>query len=192
MTKGRDRQAALEAMGLKHLPRAGWARVGVRSCDTHADAYDVSVESVAAHSWGVAMLTLLRCPPELDRHRVLAMAILHDLAEVRVGDLTPHDGVPADVKHAREREAIHAMLGHRPELLALWEEAEAGVTAEARFLKLLDRADMGLQAERYKMRHHDVSEFLDSTRDARAALFDSGPVPEVARPALGDEPSGHG
>ncbi len=171
MTTGADRAAAVEAMDLKHLPRAGWARVGVSSHAARTDAYDVSVESVAAHSWGVAFLALLRCPPELDRQRVLTMAILHDLAEVRVGDLTPHDGVPADEKHARERAAMHALLGHRPDLLAAWEEAEACVTPEARFVKVLDRADMGLQAERYMRAGHDVSEFLAVTRDARATLF---------------------
>ncbi|MFN7146928.1 MAG: HD domain-containing protein, partial [Myxococcota bacterium] len=72
-----DRRLAREAVLLKEVDRSGWTRIGV----PHP-------ESVAAHSWGVALLALLRCPPELDRHKLLAMAILHDLAEVRVGDLT--------------------------------------------------------------------------------------------------------
>jgi putative hydrolase of HD superfamily len=147
------------------------------------------VESVAAHSWGVAFLALLRCPPQLDRHRVLTMALLHDLAEVRVGDLTPHDGVPPDVKHSRERAAMQAMLGHRPDLLDLWEEAEACVTPEARFVKLLDRVDMGLQAERYMDAGHEVSEFLAATRAARDALFGSASATEETRPAVDDEPA---
>jgi putative hydrolase of HD superfamily len=129
-------------------------------------------ESVAAHSWGVALLVLLRAPPELDRGKLLAMAVLHDLAEVRVGDLTPADGVPKDEKHRREREAMVALLGHRPELLALWDEAEAGVTPEARFLKRMDRADMGMQAEHYAAAGHDTTEFLDATRSERDALGD--------------------
>lgn len=137
-----------EAFALKHLDRAGWKRVGV----THP-------ESVAAHSWGVALLALVRCPPAIDRDRVVAMAILHDLAEVRVGDLTPHDGVPRAEKHRRERAAIEDLLATHPELLALWEEAEAGVTPEAKFLKELDRADMELQAEIYAAAGHDTSEF---------------------------------
>jgi putative hydrolase of HD superfamily len=154
-----DRRLAREAMALKDVDRAGWKRIGV----THP-------ESVAAHSWGVALLALLRCPPGLDREKLLAMAILHDLAEVRVGDLTPHDGVPREEKHRREREAMDALLAHRPDLRAIWDEAEAGVSAEARFLKDLDRADMGLQAERYTDAGFDTSEFLASTEDSLRRL----------------------
>ena len=156
----RDRSAAYEALGLKDLARAGWSRAGV-----------IHAESVAAHSWGVALLALLRCPPGLDRGKLLAMAVLHDLAEVRVGDLTPHDGVTHEEKHARERAAMNDLLAHRPDLRALWEEAEAGTTPEARLLKALDRADMGLQAERYATHGHDVSEFLASAREGLTRTF---------------------
>ena len=76
----RDRLSA--ALALKALPRAGWVRAGVRH-----------PESVAAHSWGVAWLVLVLCPPALDRGRALAIAVAHDLPEVTVGDITPHDGV---------------------------------------------------------------------------------------------------
>ena len=67
-------------------------------------------ESVADHSWAVAFLATLLCPEELNREKVLIMAILHDLAEVRVGDITPYDGVPVPEKHAREARAMEAML----------------------------------------------------------------------------------
>ena len=150
-----DRALAAEAMRLKEVVRAGWKRVGL----PHP-------ESVAAHSWGVALLALLRCPPALDRHKLLAMAVLHDLAEVRVGDLTPHDGVTREEKHRREGEAMDALLAHRPDLRAIWDEAEAGVSAEARFLKQLDKAEMGMQAERYAEHGFDTAEFLASAREA--------------------------
>lgn len=155
-----DRALAAEAMGLKEVDRAGWLRVGV-----------ARPESVAAHSWGVALLALLRSPEELDRGRLLAMAILHDLAEVRVGDLTPHDGVSREEKHRRERDAMAALLGHRPELLAIWEEAEAGQTAEARFLKDLDKADMALQAERYAAMGIDTAEFTASASSSLTTVM---------------------
>jgi putative hydrolase of HD superfamily len=154
-----DRALLLEAMGLKSVDRAGWTRIGV----THP-------ESVAAHSWGVALAVLLRCPPDLDRHKLLVMAVLHDLAEVRVGDITPHEGVAREEKHRRERAAMADLLAHRPDLLAVWDEAEAGVSPEARFLKEMDRTDMGVQAERYMTQGMDVSEFLEATRAQRERL----------------------
>lgn len=154
---------AAEAVRLKEVRRAGWLRVGI-----------TDPESVAAHSWGVALLVLLRCPPELDRGRLLAMAILHDLAEVETGDLTPHDGVSREEKHRRESIAMRRLLAGRPDLLALWEEAEARLTPEARFLKQLDTLEMGVQARRYKENGSDVSEFLAA---AGAALGDLDAAP---------------
>ena len=154
-----DRELLAEALRLKSLDRAGWVRVGVPR-----------PESVAAHSWGVALLALVRCPPGLDRERLVAMALVHDLAEVRVGDITPHDGVPREKKKRREREAATALFADHPELWALWEEADLGQTAEARFLKELDTLDMGLQGEIYASAGHDVEEFLVATEATRARL----------------------
>lgn len=150
---------ALEAMALKEVRRAGWVRLGV------ADA-----ESVAAHSWGVAFLVILLCPPGLDREKLLVMAILHDLAEVRVGDLTPADGVSREEKHRREAEVMRELLADRPELLALWEEAEARQSPEARFLKTLDRLDMGVQGRRYLGQGWEVSELVDAAAGELEAL----------------------
>lgn len=132
-----------EVLALKALPRAGWLRVGVEGA-----------ESVAAHSWGVAWLVLALCPPELDRGRALAIATLHDLAEVRVGDLTPHDAVDADEKARLEDAATEGLLAALPaaraeELQALYEEYARGTTPEGRFVKACDKLDMALQAHRY-------------------------------------------
>ncbi len=138
-----------EAFQLKEVARAGWLRVGIHH-----------PESVAAHSWGVAFLALVSCPAELDRGRVLALALLHDLAEARVGDITPHDGIPAEEKHRLEREAIDGMLADHPHLRQLWEESEARLTPEARFVKQLDIADLRAQARIYAARGADTSEFL--------------------------------
>jgi putative hydrolase of HD superfamily len=155
-----DRALADTAVRLKEVDRAGWKRIGV----THP-------ESVAAHSWGVALLALLRCPPHLDRHKLLAMAVLHDLAEVLVGDLTPHDGVSKAEKRRREAAAMDQLLAARPDLRAIWDEAEAGESEEARLLKSLDRAEMGVQAGRYAELGFDVSEFLASADESMAVIL---------------------
>lgn len=148
-----------EAIGLKHLARAGWVRAGV----PHP-------ESVAAHSFGVALAALVRCPPDLDRGRVVAMALLHDLAERRVGDITPHDGVPRAEKKRRERLAISGMLAERPDLIALWEECEASETPEARFVHEMDRLDLGLTARHYQKAGFAVEELLVVGASALARL----------------------
>ena len=144
----------LEALALKALPRAGWQRVGI-----------VDPESVAAHSWGVAWLALLLCPPELDRERVLTIALVHDLPELRAGDITPHDGISAEEKRAREAAAAQALLGEEPALLAAWQEYEDHQTAASRFVHQLDKLDMALQAIRYaREQGRDTAECVESAR----------------------------
>lgn len=156
------RAALLEGLGLKRIERAGWLRVGIER-----------PESVAAHTWGLSWLICALCPPELDRGVALAIATVHDLAEVRVGDLTPHDGVDKATKRAREEQAIRALLAPLPggaELLERWWDYELGRTAEGRWVKALDKLDMALQAAIYAADGARTTEFVDS---ALAALDDT-------------------
>jgi putative hydrolase of HD superfamily len=150
-----DLDALLEAMGLKAVARAGWVRRQVPE-----------PESVAAHSWGVSVLVLALLPPELDRARALTYAVLHDLPEVRVGDLTPHDDVDRAQKVADERDALADMtsgLSRGAALLETWERYEAQADPEARFVRQLDRLDMALQAVVYaEAGAVGMSEFVDS------------------------------
>jgi len=168
----------LEIVGLKHVDRAGWLRAGV-----------IAPESVAAHSWGVAWLVLELLPPELDLGRALAYAVLHDLPEARVGDVTPHDGVDRETKHALEASAAADLLP--PRLAARWTAYEAQGDPESRFVKQLDRLDMALQALAYAGHADDLTPFVRSARTtihapALVALLDvlegelsrSRPTPE--------------
>jgi len=140
----------LELLKLKELNRAGWLRVGIEH-----------PESVAAHSWGVACLAIILCPEELNKERVLTMAILHDLPEVRVGDITPHDSIPRKQKHQLEAKAAAELFALHPHILELIKEYEQNQTPEARFVHELDKLDMGLQAINYKQ-FADTSEFTQS------------------------------
>ena len=129
---------------LKTLRRTGWVRVGV-----------TDPESVADHSYRVAMLALLIGPRlGLDTGRLIHMALLHDLAEARTGDLTPADQVaPAD-KLALESGAfadIVSGLPEGPDLADAWNEYETGVTPEARIARQLDKLEMAIQALEYEL-----------------------------------------
>ncbi len=156
-------RAYMQWSQLKQLYRQGWLRRGVPA---------EQCESVAEHTFGVALLTLTlaeSCFPELDRDVALSMALLHDLGEVYAGDLTPADGVPTEEKHRRERGSVVRVLGElerAQEYIALWEEYEQGDTPEARFVRQVDRLEMGLQAYLYERQGGaDLSEFYASVRD---------------------------
>lgn len=155
----------MEFSALKHLPRAGWLLRGVPPRDC---------ESVAAHGHSVTMLAALLLPGrELNAERVLRMALIHDLGEARIGDITPSDGVSALDKHRREAEAVRGILGDLPGAnlhQEIWDEYEAGQTPEARFVRQVDKLEMALQAARYRAEGHDgLGEFFES---ARAAIED--------------------
>jgi putative hydrolase of HD superfamily len=154
---------------LKETPRAGWALRGI------ADP-----ESVAEHSHRVALLALVLAPraePALDTARCVAMAVVHDLAEALVGDITPFDGVGAAEKRRREDEAMQrlATLAGGGGLLGLWREYATAATAEARFVKELDKLETVLQAAEYGaaagVGHGALEEFWDA---AAARLTSTG------------------
>eukprot|EP00170_Pyropia_yezoensis_P009483 contig_41929_g9519 len=44
-------------------------------------------------------------PPAVSAH-AMKLALVHDLAEALVGDITPHDGVSGEEKERRERAAM--------------------------------------------------------------------------------------
>jgi putative hydrolase of HD superfamily len=166
----------LEVLALKALPRTGWVRRGMGH-----------PESVAAHSHGVAWLVLALLPEELDLRLALSYAVLHDLPECRVGDLTPGDGVSRQEKHQREERAMGelcAPLARGAELFALWQRYEQQADEESRFVRQLDRLDMALQAVRYRDQL-DPSEFLES---AAAVVVHPRLVPILAELRLSASP----
>ncbi len=140
-----SKEALIEALGLKDVTRAGWIRAGVQN-----------PESVASHSWGMALLATQLCPEELNLQRVLELCILHDIAEVHVGDITPHDNVTAEEKHRLESEAIQNMGIDATEAFV---EYESQKSPESKFVRYLDKLDMALQAEIYENQNLDLSEF---------------------------------
>ena len=110
-----------------------------------------------------------------DSNRCIKIALVHDLAEAKVGDITPHCGVDDSTKHQLELEAITGMTGGLggsnsevgAEILELWKEYEAGETPEARLVKDMDKLEMILQALEYETdgeNEESLDGFFDSTR----------------------------
>ena len=149
---------------LKALYRQGWLHHGIpkEQCET-----------VAEHSMGVALLALFLADaqfPELDKSRLILMGLLHDFGEIYTGDIIPGK-MSLEEKHDRERKSVERVFSKLPkgkEYLAIWEEFEAQATPEARFMKEIDRLEMGLQASVYEQEHigDDLSAFFASTDKA--------------------------
>ena len=154
----------LSAYRLKDEARSGWVLRGVER-----------PESVAAHSWGTALLCLLFAEEAgVDRGRALAIATAHDVAEAEVGDIParahPDDRTVDVTEKARlESAAIERLLGGEfAELRALWHDYELGASPEARFVRDMNLLDMALQALFYEEQaRYDPGRPLPSQGDHR-------------------------
>jgi len=162
---------------LKNAVRAGWVLRDVQR-----------PESVADHSYRMAMMTqLLHSEPGIDASRCTHIALVHDLAEALVGDITPFDNIPPDEKHRRERVALETIVqslrGHPSAALiqAAYLEYEAAATPEARLVKDLDKLDMVLQALEYERQQPavDLAGFFDGVRGKFKSSLVKGWAEEV-------------
>ncbi|GHJ84856.1 hypothetical protein NliqN6_1258 [Naganishia liquefaciens] len=174
----KDRLAFMHMLeNLKTQKRSGWIREGVQQ-----------PESIADHMYRMAMLCMLipiqTAERPLDIGRCVQMALVHDLAEAHVGDITPVEGVSPEMKHKLEQEAMHSflheMLGGegcreaRERISSLWDEYEARETPEAKLVKDLDRIELVLQAVEYERSQNIRS----------LAPFYSGSLPHLHHPAV--------
>ena len=138
----------IELQRLKRLDRTGWTLRGLAN----------GTESVAAHSFGVGVTAMLladeiqRRGSTVDVEKVLRMALLHDLAETRVGDM-PKTAIAYFGGEARKKAEIAAFAdvvkeagAGRKTYRALYEEYEARESLEAQIVKAADVIDLLVQA----------------------------------------------
>ncbi len=139
----------IELQRLKRLDRTGWTLRGLAP----------GAESVAAHSYGVALAAMMLADElkergvAVDVERLLRMALLHDWAEARVGDMprTAIEYFGAEIRRRAERAAFDAIvqgLGQRIEAryTELHEDYEHRASLEARLVKAADIIDLLVQA----------------------------------------------
>ncbi len=134
----------LELQRLDRIPRAGYALRGVSD-----------PESVTEHSWHVLFLVWTLGPriEGLDVGRAVEIALVHDLAEVRIGDMpmTCSRYYPAGAKNAAEEAAMADILAPLPErALRLYEEYQRGESPEARLVKACDKLQLMLKVTVYE------------------------------------------
>ena len=107
-------------------------------------------ESVAEHSWRIALMALLLEEefPGADMNKVIRMCLIHDLGEAFTGD------IPTFLKNAdhekTEEELFHGWVNTLPEeagktFRTLLEEMEALQTQEAKIYKALDKMEAVIQ-----------------------------------------------
>lgn len=149
---------------LKTEKREGWRRFEIN----HG-------ESIADHMYRMSIITMM-APPSLrsriDMAKCQTMALVHDMAESLVGDLTPMDRVPKPEKSRREAETmdyictdllgnVHGGAAGR-EIREAWQEYEDSKTLDSHFVHDVDKIELLLQMIEYEKAFNaekDLSEF---------------------------------
>lgn len=138
----------LQLSHLKNLYRQGWLTklLGIE--------YKDKVETVAEHSWSVAMLAMSiieKYNLNYNIEKCLKLALIHELGEIYAGDYTTNS-IAKDKKHILEKEAVEKLLQDiefENDFLELWNEYENGITEEAKYIKQIDKLDCIMQAVCY-------------------------------------------
>jgi putative hydrolase of HD superfamily len=137
----------IELQRLKSLDRTGWTLRGLPN----------GTESVAAHSFGVSVTAMLLADKfnahgvSVDVEKVLRISLLHDWAEVRVGDM-PRTATLYFGAEARKQAEMAAFSDVVSEVDAakglyanLYNEYEHRSSLEARLVKAADVLDLLVQ-----------------------------------------------
>lgn len=154
--------------GLKSILRSGWV---AKELGRHVP--ETEAETVAAHSFGAALLAMLYLPDVLsedihaagthDKWGVVRILLVHDLAEAYIGDLLPSQ---KNADSNREEEARFSALGllgsydgfrGTSGIYQLWSEFQARTTKNALLAKDFDRLDNLLQLRIYQ-REYEIQD----------------------------------
>lgn len=129
---------------LKKEVRRGWViQAGV-----------TNPESVADHTFRLVLMAMVFGDLRgLNSEKMMRLAMIHDLGESLVGDITPME-MDIEVKRKEENEAIRELFGNLPEklrkeYLRLWDELREGSSEEAKLVNDADKLEMAMQASEY-------------------------------------------
>ena len=143
----------IELQRLKTLERTGWTLRGMPR----------GTESVAAHSFGVSVTAMFLADAIRSRgvtvnlERVLKMALVHDWAEARIGDLpkTATDYFGTNARKIAETRAfvdiVNAIGSTSSEYETIFQDYEDRTSLEAKLVKAADVIDLLIEA--YALEH---------------------------------------
>lgn len=138
----------IELQRLKRLDRTGWILRGLPN----------GTESVAAHSFGVGVTAMILADAvgargvNVEVEKVLRIALLHDWAEARVGDMprTATELFGAAIRKKAERTAFQQIVSDEnfkeASYEALYDDYEERRSLEAKLVKAADVIDLLVEA----------------------------------------------
>jgi putative hydrolase of HD superfamily len=175
----RDLEFMYEIGALRLIPRQ-WSRFHLPN-----------VQNLAEHHFRVIWLALLiaRREGKGDIEKIMKMALVHDIAESRTGDV---DYLARQYVVRHEDKAIEDMLQDtslKDEFITLWQEYEARQTIEAKIVKDADNLDVDLDLREQGATGHQLGKdwqgqrlwvgntklFTKTARQIHAEIWKSNP-----------------
>lgn len=91
---------------------------------------------------------------KLDHAKVTRMCLIHDLAESKIGDLTPEEKISEEAHRKDEDTAIESIFDTLPEVerktfQSDWKELLSMETEESKLVWQIDKLEMGLTMKDY-------------------------------------------
>ncbi|AEY66829.1 GNAT family N-acetyltransferase [Clostridium sp. BNL1100] len=124
---------------LKNVTRTAWTSEGKQ-------------ESVAEHSWRLAVFSLLLAEyfPYADMAKILGICLVHDCGEIYEGDVSAKFETDPEGKLNREERALITLTNklsdkQRERVFSLWKEYSEAVSQEAKLVKALDKMETIIQ-----------------------------------------------
>ncbi|TCB96491.1 HD domain-containing protein [Micromonospora zingiberis] len=182
MNAERVLESMAEIHSLTRLPRIGWVLAGV-----------AEPESVSDHCFETAIIAYLlaqQIDEPVDMGKVLAMALFHEIGEVRITDL-PRRSSPYVKKFKREAErqaSVDILGGVADSVFPLLEEMHDQQTLEARLVEAAEELQIIAAAMYYaKENNGDISEYRrDAEKYDSLGIVPAAQVAEVVRRKLGE------
>ncbi|EDO19439.1 hypothetical protein Kpol_1002p87 [Vanderwaltozyma polyspora DSM 70294] len=152
---------------LKIQKRTGWLDFGINEC-----------ESISDHMYRMGITSMMIKDPKVNKDACVRIALVHDLAESLVGDITPNDPVGKDEKHRRELDTINYLCDTfiakyneeaARQVLDDWLAYENVSTLEARYVKDIDKFEMLVQCFEYEKKYN-AAKNLDQFWSAMSSI----------------------
>lgn len=141
-------QFYLLATELKDTVRSGWN-------EEHWNIDRERLESVSEHIYGCCILAIAidsEFELKINLKKSILMLVIHELEEIKIGDLTPFEKISKEEKRKIGKEAVYEVLKglmKANEYIDLINEFEEMQTSEAKFCKMIDKLECDLQAKIY-------------------------------------------
>ncbi len=109
-----------------------------------------------------------------DSEKVIKMALLHDLAESKIGDYTPEQ-LNKEKKIEMENNAFQEIIKNLPDsiklkYLQIWKEYQENISPESKLVHQIDRLEMTLQAKIYEKDGHSKVKLESFFESAKAEI----------------------